>query len=216
MAMTLSQYQTRVLQLLSDPAQKRFSTDLITEAARQALKDFSQTAPRIVITTLTLTTARVISLSTLTDLLYPVAIIYPYDANIAPEDQVIQPFYFYQSAGVPTVELQGPDPIAGAALRITYAAAHTINGLDSAAVTTIMTVHESFLIIGIAAYALDQRAGLLAETYGQRSTDVTRILSQAESYHTHFNNYCSALKTFSNNLFPQGFALDQWDKGKRF
>mgnify|MGYP005824350585 CR=1 FL=1 len=211
----LSGFSSRILQLLADPAGSKFPQAQITEALRMTLSDFSQANPVLASTVLTLPAAsKLIDLTTLTGLLYPIKISCPYLDDSAEETET--PFHFYLAGGIPTIALDSDTtPTAGDQAKIVFAKAHTIQSLDAAPDTSILTVHDSMIVVGAAAYALDLRAAQLMEAYGQRSIDITRILTLAVNYHTRWETYLATLKSYTWSLFPRGFALDQWDHRER-
>jgi hypothetical protein len=72
------------------------------------------------------------------------------------------------------------------------------------------------LVSGAAGEACLLRASGLAESYGTRPEEVTRLLEIGQLRLDAFDKTLSGLKVLQEFGFPPGFALDKWDQGKRF
>ena len=143
-------FHTAILVQLGDEAGDRFNSTLLDKSLRQTLAVYSQTAPRLLSGTLTLSGAgQMQSLTALSGLMEVVELVFPYDAAASLYRPYAQPWLFTWRDGSPTLWLGGhPVPQAGEVLHVTYTAAHTISGLDGAAVTTLTADHEGWISSG--------------------------------------------------------------------
>ena len=176
----LAALRDRVESLLKDASNDRWTTDELDDAIRQALERTSERRPQELVTTLTFSQdGREISLSSVSDLLRPLRVWWPYTAS-DPE---------YPPCWVPW-ELHGPDtlfldvpeePQTNDVLRLFYAAMHTIDDLDSAAATTLAADDEGILVIGAAGYAALARAAYVNEavTRSGKTPDHWRAWAEA-------------------------------------
>ncbi len=158
---TLAQLEARLAARLVDTANSVFATATLDEALRAALSDYTAAAPLTAETVLTLPGAgREIALNGVTGLSGVTDVWWPYDsladdANAWPPNRVrgfrvwwddAQPVLFLESVA-------GAQPRAGDEVRLWYTRAHTVQNLDSGAVTTLPAHHESGLVTGAAGYA---------------------------------------------------------------
>lgn len=202
----------RVRLLVNDPDKKRFSDDLLTSAIRQALEQVNLCLPRVLISEYTVTaSSREQALTGLSGCLFLVRLEVPGltpDRELEPDEH----FSYTLTDGIPTLHFTGGFiPQAGMVLRVHYAAAHTIEGLDEAESTSLPESCEPALVNGAAGYAYALRAASLAETYGTRAEDAARLMDASRIFLDTFDRMLTGVKTFQEFGFPPGFALDAWD-----
>ncbi len=167
----LAQIRDRVEQVLLDVSNAIFSPSLIDEAIRQALDEYSQALPLEKETVLTLEDdGREVSLGNLSGLRFVFRVWWPYDATsqIWPANR-LQSWQLFWNGSTPYLVFsayRGGQPQAGQKVRLWYAAAHSLDGLDGATQTTLPPQHQSLLVSGAAGYAAMSRAVDLVETAG--------------------------------------------------
>jgi hypothetical protein len=215
---TLPEIQIRIAQVLEDPDGKRFSASLLAEAVRQALNTFDQRLPRLLSIEVPVASGgRDQLLTTIPGCLYLVNLTVLHGnrtrSELEPEGE-----FSYQFEGEQLrLHFSGTCfPKNGDVLRITYAANHQIEGLDGAEETTLPAGYESAMVIGAAGHACLLRATMLTEAYGSRPEETTRLLEISRLHLDEFGRTLGNLKVLQEFGFPPGFALDNWDQGKRF
>jgi hypothetical protein len=101
---------------------------------------------------------------------------------------------------------------AGEQARLTYAARHTLAGLDGAETASVPEAHEGVLALGAAVFAALQRIHRLAGSIGASPAEPERLRELAEKYLERFNLELFSLRSVQPvQGFPAGFNLDEWD-----
>jgi hypothetical protein len=106
----------------------------------------------------------------------------------------------------------GTIPAAGEQARLTYAARHTLAGLDDVETGSLPEAHGGVLTLGAAVFAALQRIHCLAGSIGAPPAEPERLRELAEKYLERFNLELFSLKSVQPvQGFPAGFNLDEWD-----
>ncbi|MCC7355486.1 MAG: hypothetical protein IT330_17225 [Anaerolineae bacterium] len=158
----LATLRDRTESLLKDAGNSLWTTSELDDAIRRALHRYSEMQPRELVTTLTLAAAgREVSLSGVNGLLRPLRVWWPYTAS---EPEYPPAWVHWDLHGPATLFLDVADePQANDVVRLFYTALHTIEGLDSAAATTVPADDEETIILGAAGYAALARAAYATE-----------------------------------------------------
>ncbi len=165
MAYSLTEMLDEVEKQLNDTTNAIWSTTLLTRAIRAALQEVNRYQPRLTVGTLTTTAnEREYSLSSLANLLTVVVVWYPYTDDEYPAEK---PSWYLLTDDTLYLDVQD-DPLASQTIRVFYLASHTINGLDSAAASTLTKILEELVIEGACAHAAAIKA---ADTIGEINTD---------------------------------------------
>jgi len=139
---------------LRDPGHALWSEEEITMHLRSALHDWSRALPRRLAAVIPAEAGRLeYDLAVLADLMEVTDVWYPYDAA-DPPDTPLRPPWSLPCDG--TLRLQGVvAPLGDGSddLRVFYTAAHTIEGLDGAAVTTLDAQGERLVVLAASAHA---------------------------------------------------------------
>lgn len=203
---------------LGDDAGDRFGTNLLDESLRQVLNAYSQSAPRLLSASLSLSSAgQMQPLGILSGLLEVVELVFPYDAAAVLYRPYAQPWQFAWRDGSPLLWLGGqPVPQAGELLHVTYTAVHTITALDGAVTTTLPAEHEAAISSGASALAANARALRLVEAHGSRSSEAEKWLSCAAPLEKRFRAFLDGLRSGGRVRPPvwqqeMGWRLDGWD-----
>ncbi|MEA4907167.1 MAG: hypothetical protein VB089_06100 [Anaerolineaceae bacterium] len=213
---TLAHLNTQVLQLLADPAGIRYPGELVTEAIRQALQEYSTAWPQVKVAGLTVTQpGQAQSLAGLAGLQAVLRLVYPYTpGEIDPPPWAA--YWYYWADGRPVVQIQGASPQAGQQLQVTYAAAHSLQDLDGAPLTTVRPDHLPILATGAAGLAAVMRASGVAESYASRSSDPSQLLEWGGAQLLEFRSRLRELKITARQmpgvLPAAGWTLDRWDR----
>jgi len=222
MPSTLAQFRTRIAARLVDASNAVWSTTTLDEALLTALHDYSRVHPNTTETVITLPgDGREIALSALTGLLDVSEVWWPYDSTPAEETwppNRVGGFRLWWDLGSPVLFLDTADndqPQLNDELRLWYSLLHTIQNLDSGAITTVRPDHESGLVTGAAAYAA------LSETVDQVGQvhidpDETKTLQTwGAARLVEFNAWLETLRAQSARSgkpwADQGWRLDKWD-----
>jgi hypothetical protein len=210
----LTTIKTRVLQVLEDPAGKRFDDAALEEGMRQALSLLNEHLPNIAVLTFTVSSGgREQTLVGLGSCMYLISIqVNPDDAYRHEVEPGNSYTYRFQDGNPILRFLERNAPQTGDVIRVTYAAPHTLSGLDGAAVTTLPTACATALVNGTAGQACLLRASLLCEAYGTRPSETTRLLELSRVLMANFEHSLSQYKTLQEFGFPPGFRLDAEDR----
>jgi hypothetical protein len=211
---TLTNFKSRMLQVLEDPEGKRFDNAALEEAIRQAISLLDQRLPNIAVCTFTVTVGgRDQSITGLGECLYLVTVCINPESSSSRELEPESGFSYRLQNSEPLLHFSGRrTPHTGDVIKVTYACPHSLSGLDTAAVTTIPASCESALVNGAAGQACLLRASLLTEAYGTRPVECSRLLEISHLLMDRFEQSLAQFKTIQEFGFPPGFALDADDK----
>ena len=219
---TLAQIRTRLQVLLMDTGAGIWDTTTLDEGIRRALDQYSQVLPLDVESVLTLPgDGWEIALNSYSGLLGVIRVHWPYDTTLTPENQYtnkVKRWRLWWDDAQPVLELNteaNEEPELDDELRLWYYKRHTIDGLDSAAVTTIPTRHETGIIVGAAAAAALSRAVDLVETAGTDMFQIVLLGTWARGKEREFARFLenvSKESTQSGPPFENGWAVDKWDR----
>jgi hypothetical protein len=209
-----SDLKTRALQLLGDPDGTRYDDATLQEAFRQALATYTRTCPQVRAEAVTFAAAG--AEQPLDSLecppLYLLEVTYPYPAadGTRPPRPACTLAYIEGAAWLRFSD--GATPAAGEQARLTYAARHTLAGLDEAESGSVPEAHEGVLALGAAVFAALQRIHRLAGSIGAPPAEPERLRELAEKYLERFNLELFSLRSVQPvQGFPAGFNLDEWD-----
>ena len=191
----LAAYRSRIHLILGDTAADRYSQDLVDEAIRQALDQYSRAWPQILSASHTVATAgRDQSLSAITGLQTILQVIYPYTATVTTPDYFTG--YYLTFGPTPSIHISGDSvPAVGQIIRITYTKAHAIKDLDTGTATTVLDSHEGILCTGSAGFAALMRSSEVSESYGSRASDLNQLADIGKSYLEVFYDYLRKLQS---------------------
>jgi hypothetical protein len=158
---SITEYRTAVLTLLDDAAGGRYSSDLIDQTVRLALREYGRVHPNLATYNVDGTGERVIELPADFQPLSILGVEY-HDESQSPQARLR--FNAYTQDGQWVVELMDMAPSASESIDMTYTSAHTIDGLDEAAGTSVPAGHEHTIQVGAAGFAALTRAASRAET----------------------------------------------------
>lgn len=214
--MVLTQIIARLREVLADSSSLRFSDASLEEGIRQAMQEIDTRMPQVIESSAVLAAdGRDQSLSGLKDPLYLISIRYTgagITLDLEPEVQ----FSYRMSGGQPVVHFVGETvPRAGDTLLVTYAACHTLSGLDSASTTSLPDGLQTALVNGAAGHACLQRVHMLQEKMGAKPGEISQLLQVAKLRLELFQKNLAGQKILQEFGFPRGFALDQWDHRER-
>jgi hypothetical protein len=215
--MTMTDYsslKTRALQLLGDPDGTRYDDATLQEAFRQALATYTRTCSQVRTEVITFASAG--TEQPLDSLecppLYLLEVNYPH-----PPSDGTRPAHpgctLAYIDGSPVLRFaDGTSPAAGEQARLTYAARHTLEGLDGAETGSIPIGHEGVIALGAAVFAALQRIHRLGGSIGAPPAEPERLRELAEKYLELFNLELFSLRSVQPvQGFPGGFNLDEWD-----
>lgn len=203
--------------LLGEDDGSRFSDDLLSEALRQALHDYAAALPQVRCVEQAAAAGGVQVIGGTTDWLFPLEIAF---SNLySAEDWLIyQGAYTHRlEGGGVCLELQDqPLPLGGETLRLTYAAAHSLEGLDGALQTTPPAVHWAVLAQGASGQAALLRCAGLSEAQGGGPAGMDRLRQWGERTLAEFHTRLAGLRTQTQPGLPLAplrmrWRLDAWD-----
>lgn len=216
-ASSLSRYRTRIINSLDDSTLK-YSNDILDEALRKVLNEYTRAFPNIKTATVTVATAgRTQSLNTCSNLMNIIQLVHPYNSTAAdPFCYEREDFILTWSDGSPLIYFKGDDiPQVGEFIFVKFAARQTIATLDSATATTVRDDHEDLLIIGAAGQAAMMRASGLTEKWGTIPNQQSNLMIWGQNQYRRFLDFLIEIRAEQPiDIFPNsGWRLDQWDKG---
>lgn len=160
MAFDLEDAREDVVRMLGGEVDaETWSTPLLDEALRQALRAYSLHGPAYEVDLTVDVSGHEQDLSAIADLLAIECVAYPWHDGLLIEDQAVR----WRRVGAFSVRLDGVRPMAGETLRVRYRRAHTVDGLDGASTTTLVDAHRSTLAAGVAGYAIALRLRQISE-----------------------------------------------------
>lgn len=158
---SIIEYCTAILTLLDDASGARYPNDLVERALRLALREYDRVHPNEATYNVDGNGERVIELPA--DF-QPARILRVEVHDEAESPQARLRFNAYAQDGQWFIELMDRTLPASESIDLTYATAHTIDGLDEAAGTSVPAEHENALQMGAAGFAALMRAASRAET----------------------------------------------------
>jgi hypothetical protein len=176
---TLTTLTDRVETLLQDSGNVKWAATDVNEALEQALEQWSRRKPQHKIGTVTLSSdGREINISSLTGLLRVEKVWWDYDSSTPGHPPNWRQFEVWAGS---ILYIDDPtEPSNGDKVRIWYTLAHTINGLNSAAATTLPNDVPVYLIAGSAGIAAQMRAVELSESLNVDRDVVDRLQDWAK------------------------------------
>ena len=211
----LAAYRTRIQNSLDDSTSK-YSNDIIDEALRKILNEYTRAHPNFAAHEHTVISAgRTQSLS-LSDLIAIVLLVHPWNDSLTdPYVYEREDFSMSYIAGAPTLYFMGDDiPQVDEIIYLKYACKQTIEDLDSGAATTVQDDHEDILVVGAAGQAAMMRASGLNEQWGARAGEMSALMQWGNSQYGRFLDFLAEIKQEAPiDIFPDKFwNIDEWDK----
>ena len=211
----LSAYRTRILNSLKG-TNTQFENDVVDEALRKALSEYSAVFPNMKTYEYTVTAAgRNQTISAVVDLTNLIQVVHPYDAGLAnPFVHQREDFTLSFIAGLPNLYFSATDiPQIGEKIYLLYGASQTIKDLDSETATTVRADHESALVCGAAAIAAMARSAGIIEMYGGKPGDPNQLLMWGRQLYGQFQQFLVTIRSDQSlDLFPNAYwRLDGWD-----
>lgn len=219
---TLAQLEARVAARLGDPTNAVYTTASIDEALRSALAEYQTVAPLTAETVITLPgDGREIALSGVSGLLTVSEVWWPYDSSASSETwppNQVKGFRLWFDDAQPLLFLNtinANQPQQSDELRLWYTKAQTIQNLDSAAVTTPPTTHETGLVTGAAAYAALANASAQIGSVRLDPDEVSELEKFALARMLEFRAWLVTIKAAApthGEPFGPGWQLDKWEE----
>lgn len=212
----LETYRTRVLNTLKSTNEK-FENDIVDEAIRRVLDEYSQAFPDITEYDFPLVmSGRTQLLNYCTSLLAVLQIILPYDtALLDPSSNAREDFYVFFNEGQPFVHFTGsPVPLQGQVMFVRFACRHTLAGLDGKTFTSMRADHASMLVVGAAGAAAMSRAAGTIEQWGGKAGDPNQLMLWGQTQYERFREFLLTIRSEQTQaIFPSSFwALDGEDQ----
>jgi hypothetical protein len=182
----LSSFRISVLALLSDASNAIFSMNDVDQALRWALSEFSDHRPFIRTYQFTVDATTGVHSLPADFITRHITNVQLYDED--PDDIVDLDCYAYQRDEQWIVETKY-EVSAGEVLQISYSTIHTIDGLDSAAGTTLAVADEPFIHVGAAGRAAQMRALDRIETINMNPDVVQKYRLLAADYLSSFASF---------------------------
>ena len=195
---SLSSFRTAILALLSDASNAIFSNDNIDQALRWALSEYSTRRP--LLRTYMLDVEISSCIHYLPDDFATRHITKVELYNEDPDSIIELTHYAYKRdeqwvVGTSTIS-------AGEVLQITYSTVHTIDGLDSAAGTTVLAEDEPLLHTGAAGRAAQMRALDRIETINMNKDVVAAYRQLAAEYLNYFAGHLTIIPGVTISPLP--------------
>ena len=204
----LAAYRTRIQNSLDDTNSK-YSNDIIDEALRKALNEYTRANPNIKTHTHTVATAGRPQTLAAANLIAIIQLVHPYDSTLTdPFVYAREDFSLMYMDGSPTLYFFGNDiPEVDEKIYIKYAAKQTITDLDSATACTVRDDHEAILIVGASGQAAMMRASGLNEQWGGRPGEMGSLMTWGTRQYARFFSYLEEIK---QETFLPAFPANFW------
>lgn len=151
--MNLESVRERAALYLMDANRLVWPDSVLDEAVRHALEDYSRACPQVRSGEAAAGAGGTLDLSGLAGLTGLLVLRWPLEG-----ENHLRGWVLLQTDGtVSAVLLNSPFPQPGAMVGVVYTAAHSLAGLDGAAVTSVSGLHAALLARGAAAYAAQMR-----------------------------------------------------------
>jgi hypothetical protein len=201
----------RVENMVQDVSNLRWSTTDIDDALLKALDEYNRHSPPIAITTLTLAAAgREVDISSVSNLIRVQKVWWPYDSSDPSWPPNWCQFDVYPGK---ILALDTPtEPESGDKVRIWYTTPATINGLNSATVTTVPIDDVTYLLNGACFYLAYARAMELAETLNA-DEDLVKTLTNWATDHGKAFRYGIRQTEPAWQRYAYGYRNDDIDEG---
>lgn len=208
----IDDYRSRILTILGDSTGSRYSQTQVDEALRSALDEYSTACPANARASFTVVIpGKRQTISGLSHFQFFIEVQWPADPD--PEVNRVKTWRSGFVDGVPQIQFSQERPQAGDVINLVFAAGHTIDGLDEAAVTTVPPVHESLLALGAAAHAAVARSTQISEQLTSRVSNATQLLTWGNDRLAEFRTILTTLALVkTNQASPGGWTLDYWDR----
>lgn len=210
----LADYLSRI-QFSLDDTNSKYSENIIYEALRKTLNEYTRANPNILTHEHTVITSGRVQTLAAANLIVIVQLVHPYDDSVEdPFTYEREDFNLTYMDGSPTLYFSGQDiPQVDEIIYIKYAGKQTIHGLDTAAATTVRDDHEDILIVGAAGQSAMMRASGLNEQWGGRPGEMNALMTWGTRQYARFTDFLAEIKQEANlPIFPDTFwSLDQWD-----
>lgn len=212
---SLAEYRTRVLNTLKSTNEK-FENDIVDEAIRRILDEYSQAFPNSRTTIFPLLeSGRAQLLLDCEGLLAVQQLILPFQWDMLdPAINEREDFYVFFDQSLPYAYFTGsPLPLAGQMMSLRYACRHTLAGLDDASDTTVRLDHASMLVLGAAGAAATSRAAGTMEQWGGRAGDPNQLMLWGQAQYQKFREFLLTIRADqSQSVFPRSYwRLDRED-----
>lgn len=182
MPQAISTYRTRIAQLLDDTTNARYTSNQIDEALRMALEEFTLRNPLVRTYTIDADGNRRLALP-----FTALQILNVEEWNADPSEDYKLSYSASFDDETWIIEFDEDNtPASGTVLSVKYTTTHTIDGLDSAAGTTIPSHLEESVMFGAAGFAAQTRAASRAESINLQPSVLSQLLNLAEAYLNRF------------------------------
>jgi hypothetical protein len=210
----LASYRTRIQNSLDDTKSK-YSNDIIDEALRKILNEYTRANPNIKTHEHTVTTAGRVQTLAASNLIVITQLVHPYDSTLTdPFIYEREDFNLSFMDGSPTLYFSGDDiPQVGEIIYLKFAGKHTITDLDSATATTVRDDHEDILVVGASGQSAMMRASGLNEQWGSRPGEMGSLMTWGTRQYYRFLEFLEEVKQEAIlPIFPDTFwNLDSSD-----
>ncbi len=168
--------RTRMLELVGDSDGVRYTDSMLEQSALQAIRLYSNALPQLCQLLVEIPIAQdEIILEDAAGLNAVISVCWCSGSSSNPPYTTA--FTWSWANGIPVVRF--PQTICGT-LRVIYSASHTLEGVLEAEMTTVPLAHHDMLVWSGAGYAMQLRADVLREAYGQKSSESQSIANAAE------------------------------------
>lgn len=211
----LQSYRSRVVNSLDD-ATLKYSNDILDEALRKVLNEYTRAFPNVASSTLAVSAAgRLQPLAGCHNLITVIAVVHPYSAALGDSCSEREDYLLTWRGGSPHLFFfDGQAPQVGDGLLVEYAANQTIENLDSAANTSVRDDHEDLLVVGAAGQAAMMRASGLTERWGHRPNETSALMLWGQAQYRRFIDFLAEVRVEQPlDIFPRrSWKLDLWDR----
>ncbi|HCS38720.1 MAG TPA: hypothetical protein DIW44_03940 [Anaerolineaceae bacterium] len=211
---TIESIKNRVKQILDDEEGARYSELMLENAIRQAMGRLNDNLPLIrKLEHLITTEGEEVTLTGLLNPLFIIQICVLPSGTTGPTREIKCGYEYSLQGSICTLEFNTSYSLKeGEILRVTYAAQQLLSGLDGSVESTVPESAAAALENSAVSYAYMLRAASLLGVYGTRAGESAQLAEQSKVWKELAETALNKLRSYQPYEFPEGFALDQWDR----
>jgi len=211
---TIESIKIRVKQMLNDEEGARFSDLMLENAIRQAMGRLDDHLPLMrKIEHVVTSEGREVTLTGLIKPLFIVQVSVGTSGSNGPSREIKNGYEYNLQGPACLLEFNASYlPKIGETLRVTYAAQNLLSGLDDAVESTLPESAAAAVESSAVSFATMLRAASLLGVYGTKAGEAAQLAEQSKIWKELAEAALNKLRTYQPFEYPDGFALDQWDR----
>lgn len=211
---TIESIKIRVKQMLNDEEGARYSNLMLENAIRQAMGRLDDHLPLMrKLEHLITSEGREVTLTGLINPLFIIHVSVLPSGTSGPIREVKNGYEYSLQGSTCLLEFNSSYMLkVGETLRVTYAAQQLLSGLDGAVESTLPESAAAAVESSAVSFAYMLRTASLSGVYGTKAGESAQLAEQSKVWKELAEAALSKLRSYQPFEYPDGFALDQWDR----